>query len=721
MKKTFLSLLLACLCALGYSQPNITNLVFHSHASLFGLYEISFQLDPYDNPYDPEVIDVYAEMTGPDGRVTRVNGFYYEDYQFSKVKNVEKAQPARDGDGWRIRFTPDREGAWSFVLHARDKNGETVLNSIGDVAFKVHFESVNNAKGFITKANTRYLKREVIEKGKRQSHSFFPIGPNIAWYLCASYYDFSTPKGIYDYERYTDSLLGNANYMRVWMNRYQYLSLYGPEYTQTDDGQPRVYFDHTLNQKDAAEFDHILQTAAEKGIAVMPCIFTYGDFHQPATYAEDNPSDWRNNPFNTLLKLQKPSDFFTDAKAKKITRNLLRYIAARWGYATNIVAWELWNEVNNMDLNNLSQAQFQTIVVRWHEEMAGYLRSQDPFHHLITTSMGGTKGWEPLNETLYRSMDFAQLHNYQDIHKAQSKSQFSQILYNISNEERKLYPTLPVFVGEFAFGQTTAKKKYVDHDPRGIDLHNSLWSSLFSGTAGTASFWYWDVLRTCGLFSRTKPMLVFSQNLPLLSDSFTPHTTGYVSRNTLVFPNNIATYYLVNAAQDTLYGWCQDTAFCYQSLRHLTSKKLVQGHFDPDNVRDPEGYVYTLDKEKRPRPSSRDNSITLPIENQQVGTQYVVRWYDAETGLEMVRERTTAIVTQDRRRNKQLVIQFPSSVRDVKNRRINNTFGDAVFSVTKQVVNPAEKPSVNPTVNPTVKPSVSPSKKTTPVRVSRRQ
>ena len=116
MKKTILSLLLACLCAVGYSQPKITNLIFHNRASLFGLYEISFQLGTYDNPYDPEVIDVYAEMVGPDERVTRVNGFYYEDYQFTKAKNVEKASHNPDGDGWKIRFTPDQEGAWRFVL-----------------------------------------------------------------------------------------------------------------------------------------------------------------------------------------------------------------------------------------------------------------------------------------------------------------------------------------------------------------------------------------------------------------------------------------------------------------------------------------------------------------------------------------------------------------------------------------------------------------------------
>lgn len=682
MKKSVLLVLLVGFFTIGYSQPKIKNLSYPNSVNLFGLYEISFQLGNYDNPYDPDIIDVFVEMTAPDGQVYRVNGFYYEDYVFSNVNKIEKAQPNPGKNGWRVRFTPCQTGTWTFALHAKDKKGETILHSIDSKTPTFICQTVDNAKGFITKANSKYLKQEVVQNGKRKYHSFFPIGPNVAWYACASYFNYATPMGIYDYERYMDSLRGNANYMRIWLTRYQALSLYGPEYTQTANGKPLVYFDNTLNQKDASELDHIIQMAAANDIAVMPCILTYGDWKATTQTLEEHPSDWRNNPFNTLFR--RPSDIFTDARAKRMTRNLLRYIAARWGYATNIVAWELWNEVSNMEHGDIPDDQFQTNILKWHDEMVHYLRSQDPHRHLVTTSMGGSNGLEKLDKNLYHNLDFAQLHNYQNIHKATSKSQFSYILYDIANEKHKQFPSIPVFVGEFGFGQSSSQKKYSDHDPLGIDLHNSLWSSLFSGTMGTASFWYWDVLKSCGLFSRTRPMLNFAKNLPLLSDSFTAQHTGYISKSTLVFPNNLETYYLVNRSEDTIYGWSQDTAFCYQSLRHLTNKTVVKGHFEADAVTDPNGYVFNLDADKRPKPSSRDNTITLPITNQPVGTQYVVRWYDSETGKEMASEKTTATVTEDRRGDRQLSIQFPSSIRDVKNRRVNNTFGDAVFSITKK-------------------------------------
>ena len=49
----------------------------------------------------------------------------------------------------------------------------------------------------------------------------------------------------------------------------------------------------------------------------------------------------------------------------------------------------------------------------------------------------------------------------------------------------------------------------------------------------------------------------------------------------------------------------------------------------------------------------------------------------------MVPERTTAIVKQDGSSNT-ISFEFPSSIRDLNKRIINNTFGDAVFVICRQ-------------------------------------
>lgn len=684
MKKSILLAFLTGLITFGYAQPRISGLTFPSSVNLFNLYEITFQLGTYTNPYDPAVVDVYAEFTAPNGKVSRVNGFYYEGYRFEKYHDYEKAYPETRNNGWKIRFTPDQEGPWHFTLNVIDKKGSVSMSSQGSTSLGFSCKPVRQSSGFITKANARYLKRETVVNGKRESHSFFPVGPNVAYYICKEYYNYATPYGIYEYERRIDSLAGNVNYMRIFLDRPQSLSLYGPEHTQMKNGAPTMYFNNTMNQKDAAEVDHIVQYAAQNGISVMLCLFNYVNLKADPKHdnsLEKGQDDWRINPYHTVLGLKSPVDFFTDKEAKRITKNHIRYVVARWGYATNLLSWELWNEVTNMDFDKNALDHYRSSVIRWHDEMANYIRANDPSGHLISSSMGGTDPERYLYHHCFNSLDVVQRHQYFSVQKAKSKEQVSYQLFLISSDALDRYPSKPFFIGEFGFGNLNSTQ-YHEKDPYGVDLHNSLWSTLFSGSMGPASFWQWTALDKCGTYDTYKPVLTFCEGLPILSATFTGHTTGKVdpkNTRTLVFPNNLETYYLANGTQDTLYGWCQDTAFAYQSLRHLTDRTGTNLHFKDGAVYDTKGYIYTLDPNKKPRPSSKSNAITLPIEKQADGTRYSIRWYDTETGREITSEATTAVV-----RKQALTFDFPSSIRDLRKRRINNTLGDAVFVITRE-------------------------------------
>lgn len=686
MKRIYIILTLSLLTLRGVCQPVIISPSFPGSVDLFDLFEVSFTLgDSYVNPYDPDTIDIYALFIAPDNTTFKVNAFYYEDYSFQKVivgnDYYEKVADSLNDVGWRIRFTPNQVGNWRFKIFATDANGTTNYPNYLYCFFSCN--SVNNAKGFIIKANARYLKREIVKNGQKQFHSFFPVGPNIAWYGCLDYCYFQRPTGIYFYEDHIDSLYNKANYMRIWINRYQYLSLYGLEYTQPENGVPKVYFDSIVNQKDSAELDAIIDYAAQHDIAIMLSIFNQNDFKiqkKPCS-----PSDWVNNPFHTILQLENPCDFFTDPEAIRITKNLIRYIISRWGYATNIMCWELWNEVANMFNMCEGDKHIEQDVQEWHDEMATYLALNDPFHHCITSSTGNPTNHPYLFDIMFSSLDISQHHNYQNIQKAKSNEQLSYVLYVKANESHNIYPTHPFFMGEFGFGQNSSSPSYVDKDPFGIDLHNSLWSSLFSGSIGPASFWWWDYLGDQGLFHRFTPLLNFCESLPLLSETFTSYQTGQEDGHKLVFPNNIETYYMINATEDTIYGWSQDTAFAYQSLRWLTDYVIPYGmphpyHFMDNGVFDPIGYVYTLNLSKRPQPSSNSNTIEIPITNQPVGSKYLVIWYNSETGY-AYNKIPFATVIINAEGDKVVSFNFPSFIRDLQHQTITNTFGDVVFSL----------------------------------------
>lgn len=704
MKKTFITLLLLLGFFTSHGQPNITNLSYPSSVGLFDLYEISFLMGNYRNPYDPDTISVYAIFTSPNNRCDTVLGFYYEGYTFRQdpTEGYEIAVQADDSDaiGWRIRYTPDTIGTWNFRIHAEDQGGVINLPAVFPSSLSFTCQSVTNANGFIKKANSKYLKRDVVENGQRKNRSFYPVGPNIAWYSILDYGTWEKPLGIYEYERRIDSLEGNCNYMRIWINRYQFLNLYGPEYTYP----PTIYFDSLINQKDSAELDHIVEYAAQHNISLMMCFFSMTEFFSINTSEPDDPTIWVNNPYNTIIR--NPNQFFSDPWAARVTRNLFRYIVARWGYATNLMCWELWNEVDQLyqQINPNEPS-----VEAWHNEMKNYIKSIDPFKHVVTTSMGGSDSHPELYNKIFKEMDIVQLHPYSNIEYAESRqqTQFNLLLYG--QLMNTTYPSIPYFYGESGFSPVTVLS---EKDTCGIDLHNALWSSLFSASIGPTSFWWWYYVDQFHLYNRFKPMLEFCKRLPKLSDSFSPNTTAQVRYPFLDCENGINTYYMKNASEDTIYGWSQDTAFSYQSLRRLTEGVQIvirrdtifndDTIFDPNTnsfiiirdtiirglphwmfnniVTDPYGYLYTLDILKRPQPCSNSNIIKIPIENRPVGSTYEVIWYNSETGLSY-NYNTIVGVQQDAQGNKYIPISFPSNIRNISTHTMNNTFGDVVFAL----------------------------------------
>ena len=158
MKKVFLTISLIVGFVVCHGQPNITNLSYPLTVNLYDLYEVSFNLGTYLNPYDPDTISVYAVFTSPDYRCDTVLGFYYEGYLFHKdpVYNYEIAERDTDPNstGWRIRFTPDTVGRWYFRIYAKDRNGETAEPFAKPIPFSFNCLAVNESNGFISRANT---------------------------------------------------------------------------------------------------------------------------------------------------------------------------------------------------------------------------------------------------------------------------------------------------------------------------------------------------------------------------------------------------------------------------------------------------------------------------------------------------------------------------------------------------------------------------------------
>src|SRR5690606_29016805 len=103
--------------------------------------------------------------------------------------------------------------------------------------------------------------------------------------------------------------------------------------------------DGELDRQVARRWDAVVDAAEEHGVYFQFVLQYHG---QVSTSVNPNSHE---NPWNAANGgwLESPSHFFTDERARRLTRQKYRYIVARWGYSPSIMAWELFNEVELTD------------------------------------------------------------------------------------------------------------------------------------------------------------------------------------------------------------------------------------------------------------------------------------------------------------------------------------------------------------------------------------
>ena len=77
----------------------------------------------------------------------------------------------------------------------------------------------------------------------------------------------------------------------------------------------------------------------------------------------------------------------------------------RYGYSPKLLAWQFLNEIDNV-YGSLNSSD----VAAWHQEMGRWLKSHDPYHHLVTTSLTG--GSERADIWSMPELDFSVYHSY---------------------------------------------------------------------------------------------------------------------------------------------------------------------------------------------------------------------------------------------------------------------------------------------------------------------
>ncbi|MFI5291008.1 MAG: cellulase family glycosylhydrolase, partial [Polyangia bacterium] len=208
----------------------------------------------------------------------------------------------------------------------------------------------------------------------------------------------------------------------------------------------------------AERYDRIVDAAERDGIYVIFGVWAIG-----FTEGNDTWKSWADNPYRALGSR---NQFFTDESIRRVAAGKLRYVAARWGWSTHLLAVDLLNEPE------WDGRIPENVWIPWAEKMEKAWRADDPFGHLVTAGPVGLQynlGGDERPWYGYAGDDLVQWHLYgKEFYEPHALAD------EMTRKVREVWGfDKPILVGEFGYGGED--KTTYDH------THVGIWSATFAG------------------------------------------------------------------------------------------------------------------------------------------------------------------------------------------------------------------------------------------------
>jgi hypothetical protein len=166
--------------------------------------EFTIRLDEqYENPYDPQQIDLQLILKTPSGRPLSTPAFFMQDFDWQKTGQgrgrANWFYPGDDGQ-WRARFTPVETGHYEAKAQMTDKKGTVESNTVRFTC------TPSDSKGFIrTSSNDpRFMAYD-------DGAFFFALGQNVAFIGEGQNVNLTKAEEIF-----AKLAANGANYVRIW-------------------------------------------------------------------------------------------------------------------------------------------------------------------------------------------------------------------------------------------------------------------------------------------------------------------------------------------------------------------------------------------------------------------------------------------------------------------------------------------------------------------------
>jgi hypothetical protein len=425
----------------------------------------------FDNPYDPDDIDVSAEFTSPSGKVWSAWGFYNPGF----------------GSQWMVRFTPTETGQWTYKVKVRDREG--VAESDPE-EFTCVF---SRHRGFIGMApNRRYLRYS-------DGSSFYGVG---LWYndgFRGGGRGFITEDALDDLRR-----LG-VNFISFFPTP---LETHGTGLGRYDAAR-------------SARLDEVVGWCEERDIHISWNLVFHSHISE-AVWGGSNAL-YRDNPYRTIAPAR---DFFRSDDAWKYQQKLYRYVLARWGYSRAVFLWFVIDEINGCE--GWTEGGHESAEA-WCRQMNDLFHEHDPYGRPTTgTQSGGVDQWWPEG---YRIFDVAG----REIYEAQGHPMpaggkpdlmgdhpLRASYRNYARQTRDLWNGFekPAIIAETGYDHT-----YYEPGMPGYlaTYHNALWASLANGACATPFWWsYSPYINETVLTSHVRAFANFVRDIDFANRQWAP-------------------------------------------------------------------------------------------------------------------------------------------------------------------------------------------------------
>lgn len=627
---------------LGFSLPagiiaEINNFVNHTG------------ITPTLNPFNPSEVDVFAVFEKRDAAgnwqwYEQINGFYYN--EFIRVIN-DPLDTSAASQYWqkdttscpfRIRYAPPQVGEWRVRAFANIIGHTTVYQS-AFVMFKV---VDTGADPYVrVSSNKRYL-----QKG---NDSFFPIGANISWpdYELASWTTKLVPPVCF-----TDYLSDIEHYSSLGANYFRMILC---PWSQDIEFESVGDYSNRLNR--AWEVDRIVEKAEERDMYINFNTLVHYPLEAASTYAYfhwdwyDHTSDliapcysfpWDSGfCYHKDLNLNNPVDFLTDSSAKYFYRNKLRYIAARYGYSTAIISFELISEINNIGMahsyvnNNGYCYKIEPIIspyrtdysvrqatTSWHNEMSSFLKSIG-LKQLISVNYTGFTKWPFSTDEMYRG--------YMMPDQSFALNTVDLISYNYYSNEIKrgvkltenYYENVYNYEKAFIHAELGSNNSPGPDDcDQGATLLIDFFTAAFSGMYGSGMMWN-NLNKDSGPFSNRFTVLKNFMSGIDMSDSWFPSYATHSSQK--VYAN----YLIEENFEMRIMGTIVNNTFNWYSMADNNSSSCASKSDDTPNNDFIPGNCQSVD-------NSVSSNLFIDVSQNPSfnhnGEKYTIEYYDAITG-----------------------------------------------------------------------------------------